>query len=82
MLAYKRKRTQTLDPVVETLMMLQIDTSIRNASQADIILTPRFPPSSWRDFSLAELFREAGHEVADAELVHLLEVAKPIARMN
>jgi NTE family protein len=80
--AHKRKRTQTMDPVVETLMMLQIDTSIRNASQADIILTPRFPPSSWRDFSLAELFREAGREVAEAELVHLLEASRPTARMN
>jgi NTE family protein len=80
--AYKAKQAQTMDPVVETLMMLQIDTSIRNASQADVILTPRFPPSSWRDFSLAELFREAGREVADAELGHLLEVARPIARMN
>jgi predicted acylesterase/phospholipase RssA/CRP-like cAMP-binding protein len=80
--AYKRKQMRTMDPVVETLMMLQTDTSIRNASQADIILTPRFPPSSWRDFSLAELFREAGREVADAELVHLLEASRPIARMN
>ena len=80
--AYKGKRTQTMDPVVETLMMLQIDTSVRNASQADIILTPRFPPSSWRDFSLADLFREAGREVADAELVHLLDVVRPIARIN
>jgi NTE family protein len=79
---YKRKRTQTMDPVVETLMMLQTDTSIRNASQADIVLTPRFPSSSWRDFSLAELFQEAGREVADAELVHLLEIARPIARMH
>jgi NTE family protein len=81
--ADKWRRNQTIDPVVETLMMLQIDTSIRNASQADVILTPRFPPSSsWRDFSLAELFREAGREVADAKLGHLLEVARPIARMN
>jgi hypothetical protein len=41
-------------------------------------LTPDFPPSSWRDFSLAELFREAGQAVADAELARLSEVAKPI----
>jgi hypothetical protein len=45
-------------------------------------LNPRFPPSSWRDFSLAELFREAGREVAEAELVHLLEASRPTARMN
>jgi NTE family protein len=76
--AYKRKRTQVVDPVIETLMMLQIDTSIRNAAQADIVLTPGFPPSSWRDFSLAELFREAGRKVAEAELARLAEVAKPV----
>jgi NTE family protein len=76
--AYKRKRTQVVDPVIETLMMLQIDASIRNAAQADIVLTPDFPPSSWRDFSLAELFREAGQAVAEAELARLSEVAKPV----
>jgi NTE family protein len=75
---YKRKRTQVVDPVIETLMMLQTDTSIRNAAQADIVLTPGFPPSSWRDFSLAELFREAGRAVAEAELARLSEVAKPV----
>jgi NTE family protein len=76
--AYKAKRTQVVDPVIETLMMLQIDTSIRNAAQADIVLTPGFPPSSWRDFSRAELFREAGRAVAQAELARLSEVAKPV----
>jgi predicted acylesterase/phospholipase RssA/CRP-like cAMP-binding protein len=76
--AYKRKRTQVVDPVIETLMMLQIDTSIRNAAQADLVLTPGFPSSSWRDFSLAELFREAGQAVAEAELARLAEVAKPV----
>jgi NTE family protein len=76
--AYKRKQTHVVDPVIETLMMLQIDTSIRNAAQADIVLTPGFPPSSWRDFSLAELFREAGRAVAEAELARLSEVAKPV----
>jgi NTE family protein len=76
--AYKRKRTQVVDPVIETLMMLQIDTSIRNAAQADIVLTPGFPPSSWRDFSLAELFLEAGRTVAEAELARLSEVANPV----
>jgi predicted acylesterase/phospholipase RssA len=75
--AYKRRQTQTLDPVVESLMMLQIDTSVRNAAQADVVLTPRFKPSSWRDFYLAELFREAGRAIAEAELAHLAAVARP-----
>jgi hypothetical protein len=76
--AYKKKAVQELDPVIETLMMLQINTSIRDASQADIVLTPRFTPSNWRDFYLAEQFREAGRAVAEAGLARLSEVAKPI----
>jgi NTE family protein len=75
---YRKKAAHKVDPVVETLMMLQIDTSIRNASQADIVLTPRFTASSWRDFYLSEQFREAGHAVAQAELARLFEVARPV----
>jgi hypothetical protein len=52
-------------------MMLQIDASIRSAAEADIVLTPRFARSSWRDFHLAELFREAGREEAESLLPHL-----------
>ena len=66
--AYRRERSANLDPVVETFMMLQIDASIRGAAEADLILTPCFVPSSWRDFHLAEQFREAGREAADFQL--------------
>ena len=76
--AYKKKAAHKVDPVIETLMMLQIETSIRNASEADVVLTPRFPPSSWRDFYLAEQFREAGHDAAQAELARLSAVARPV----
>jgi NTE family protein len=75
---YRKKTAHKVDPVIETLMMLQIDTSIRNASQADIVLTPRFTASGWRDFYLSEQFREAGHAVAQAELARLFEVARPV----
>lgn len=76
---YRKKATRQIDPVIETLMMLQVDTSLRNASQADIVLTPRFTAASWRDFYLAEQFREAGAAVADAGLARLSEVARPAA---
>jgi len=69
--APRRERSANLDPVVETLMMLQIDASIRSAAEADIVLTPRFARSSWRDFHLSELFREAGREAAEAQLPEL-----------
>jgi NTE family protein len=69
--AYRRERSASLDPVVETLMMLQIDASIRSAAEADLVLTPCFVPSSWRDFHLAELFRDAGREAAELQLPHL-----------
>jgi NTE family protein len=69
--ASRRERSANPNPVVETLMMLQIDASIRSAAEADIVLTPRFARSSWRDFHLAELFREAGQEEAESLLPHL-----------
>lgn len=71
------QRDAPIDPVIETLMMLQTDTSIRNAREADVVLTPRFAPSSWRDFSLAALFQEAGREAAEGQLARLRELACP-----
>jgi hypothetical protein len=69
--AYRRAGAQNLDPVIETFMMLQIDASTRSAAEADIVLTPGFAPSSWRDFHLAELFRKAGRAAAERELPRL-----------
>lgn len=73
------RRQQNLDPVIETLMMLQTDTSIRNAAEADVVITPRFAPSSWRDFHLSDLFREAGREAAEGSLAHLRTLVRPAA---
>jgi len=66
-----------LDPVVETIIMLQTDTSIRNADEADVTITPRFGPSSWRDIHLGELFEEAGRDAALAQLSRLQSLARP-----
>lgn len=73
------RRQQNLDPVIETLMMLQTDTSIRNAAEADLVITPRFAPSSWRDFHLSDLFREAGREAAEGSLAQLRTLVRPAA---
>jgi NTE family protein len=72
-----RKNGGTISPVVETLMMLQSDTSARNAALGDIVLAPQFAPSSWRDFHLADLFRNAGREAMTACLPALGGLAKP-----
>ena len=84
---YRGPESRSLDPVIETLMMLQIDASVRSAAEADIVLTPGFAPSSWRDFHLAELFREAGLAAAERELPwlarwprrHTLETGRSVA---
>jgi NTE family protein len=66
-----------LDPVVETVIMLQTDTSMRNAAEADLAITPRFAPSSWRDIHLAEQFETAGREAALGQLDRLRSLARP-----
>lgn len=73
------RRQQNMDPVIETLMMLQTDTSIRNAANADVVINPRFTPSSWRDFHLSDLFREAGREAAEGSLAELRTLVRPAA---
>ncbi|MFO7664370.1 MAG: cyclic nucleotide-binding and patatin-like phospholipase domain-containing protein [Chloroflexota bacterium] len=71
------KSSRTLDPIIETLIMLQLDTSIRNAAEADLIITPRFPSLSWRDYHLADLILDAGRSAAREQLPCLLDLIKP-----
>jgi NTE family protein len=66
-----------LDPVVETIIMLQTDTSVRNAAEADLAITPRFAPSSWRDIHLGKQFEAAGRAAAKRQLGALQSLAKP-----
>lgn len=67
----QRKSSRMMDPVIETLIMLQMAESIRHA--AEVVITPRFGPMNWRDFHLADLAREAAEE----QLPHLLNQVKP-----
>ena len=72
-----KKRSKTLDPVVETLIMLQLDTSVRNAAEADVVISPAFAPSSWRDVHLFTQFEDAGRRAAEAALPSLQALIPP-----
>jgi NTE family protein len=72
-----RGRARMLDTLLEVMDVAQLDASERHAALADVVITPRFGPSTWRDFHLADLFLEAGREAAAAALPQLQSLAKP-----
>jgi NTE family protein len=72
-----RGRPRMLDTLLEVMDVAQLDASERHAALADVVITPRFGPSTWRDFHLADLFLEAGREAAAAALPQLQSLAKP-----
>jgi hypothetical protein len=59
--------------------LMQLDTSARNADAADVGITPRFGPGSWRDFELADRFLAAGRQAAEEQLPVLRSLARPQA---
>jgi len=63
--------------MIEVLIMLQLDTSMRNAAAADVAITPMFAPSSWRDIHLADRFEAAGQRAALEQLPALQALAHP-----
>jgi predicted acylesterase/phospholipase RssA/CRP-like cAMP-binding protein len=69
--------SRMLKTLLEVMDLSQLDTSVRHAALADVVVTPRFGPGSWRDFELADLFLEAGREAAEAELKSLRSLARP-----
>jgi len=72
-----RRFTGTLDTLLEVMDLAQVDASVRHAALADVVITPRFGPSTWRDFHLADLFLAAGREAARAQLPSLQALARP-----
>jgi hypothetical protein len=56
----------------------QLDTSTRHAALADVVVTPRFAPSDWRDFHLADLFLAQGRAAALEELPKLQARSRPV----
>ena len=57
--------------------LAQVDSSVRHAALADVVITPRFGPSTWRDFHLADLFLEAGRLAAVEKLRPLAALTRP-----
>lgn len=69
--------SRTLDSLLEVMDLGQLEASERQAARADVVVTPRFGPSTWRDFHLAELFLQAGWEAAEAERSTLEKLISP-----
>ena len=72
--------SRKLDPVLETIIMLQTDVSVRHAEEADVVITPRFGPSSWRDLEYESLFEQAGKQAAEQGLDQLRKLTQPIGK--
>lgn len=74
-----RRRHGMLDTLLEVMDLSQLDDSVRNAALADVVVSPSFGPCDWRDFHLADLFRAAGQQAAEAQLSQLRALARPVA---
>ena len=72
-----KRGSRMLDTILEVMDLMQLETSVRHAGLAEVVVTPRFGPGSWRDFHLAEQFLDAGREAARAALPALADLARP-----
>jgi len=70
-------RQRMLETLLEVMDLTQLDASVRHAAQADVTLTPRFGPCTWRDFHLADRFISSGRESASGALDELGKLARP-----
>jgi NTE family protein len=73
----KRKGSAMLETILEVMDVSQLEDSNRHAELADVVVNPRFGPSSWRDFHLADLFLAAGREAMREQLPALEALASP-----
>jgi hypothetical protein len=64
------------DAVVEALEVAQIEVAARQTALADVPITPRFGPGTWRHFYLADRYLAAG-VAAEAALSELGLLARP-----
>lgn len=72
-----RSGSRMLDTLLEVMDLSQLDASVRHAARADVTITPRFGPGTWRDFHLADLFLAAGRAAAGEQLATLRGLARP-----
>jgi len=71
-----RAGSMMVDTLLEVMDLSQLDASVRHAELADVVVSPRFGPGSWRDFHLADLFLEAGRQAAQEQLPLLHSLAR------
>jgi NTE family protein len=69
--------SRMLDTLLEVMDLTQLDVSEQHAARADVVVTPRFGPGTWREFDLADRFLEAGRRAAEDELPRLAALASP-----
>ena len=74
----KPRRKNMLDTLFEVMDLSQLDTAVRHAELADVVVTPRFGPADWRDFQLADRFLAAGRAAALEQLPELQALCRPI----
>ena len=72
------RRTRILDALLELMDVAQLESSERQAARADVVITPRFGPGSWRDFHLGDLFLAAGRQAAEEAVPALRALAGPV----
>ena len=72
-----RRGMGMLDTLLEVMDLAQLDASLRHAAEADVVISPRFGPSTWRDFHLADLFVTAGRAAAQEQLATLRSLVRP-----
>jgi NTE family protein len=66
-----------IDTLLEVMDLAQLDAGARQAALADLVIAPRFGPSHWRDFHLADLFLAAGRRAAEEQLPALRALTQP-----
>jgi NTE family protein len=72
-----RMGSMMVDTLLEVMDLSQLESSTRHAELADVVVSPRFGPGSWRDFHLADLFLESGRQAAREQLPLLQSLARP-----
>jgi NTE family protein len=73
----RKRGSRILDTLLAVMDVANLDNSVRHADAADVVVTPRFGPSTWRDFHMADLFLEAGRAAAEQQLPALTALARP-----
>lgn len=73
----RKPGSRVLDTLLEVMDLAQLDNSVRHAARADVVITPRFGPASWRDFHLADRFLAAGRLATEEQLPALHALAAP-----